>query len=90
MGRQLRRNVARDRETDDLLGVASWEVVRVWEHEDPESAAERIGSRSRTTSLFPIEGLLTGPIPVVCENSPAGTLEDPNVEATRSGGREPV
>ncbi|WP_141929497.1 very short patch repair endonuclease [Yimella lutea] len=34
-------NRARDAETDDLLRVAGWTVLRVWEHEPTESAVER-------------------------------------------------
>lgn len=39
---KLDRNVARDRENDAALRRAGWRVIRVWEHEDPETAAERI------------------------------------------------
>ena len=39
---KLERNVQRDRETDALLADAGWLSVRVWEHEDPAQAAERI------------------------------------------------
>ena len=39
---KLARNVTRDRETDRLLNEAGWIVVRVWEHENPTDAAERI------------------------------------------------
>lgn len=35
-------NRARDRETDRKLAEAGWAVLRVWEHEDPEEAAQRI------------------------------------------------
>jgi DNA mismatch endonuclease, patch repair protein len=35
-------NRARDAETDRFLTAASWTVIRVWEHEDPQTAAERI------------------------------------------------
>jgi DNA mismatch endonuclease, patch repair protein len=35
-------NVARDRNTDALLRSSGWRVVRVWEHQDPNSAATRI------------------------------------------------
>lgn len=35
-------NVARDRDTDRLLEEAGWRVVRVWAHEDPEHAADRV------------------------------------------------
>ncbi|MFE9786722.1 very short patch repair endonuclease [Nocardia salmonicida] len=39
---KLAGNVARDRATDAALTEAGWRVVRVWEHEDPHTAAERI------------------------------------------------
>jgi DNA mismatch endonuclease (patch repair protein) len=35
-------NVARDRRTDADLREAGWAVVRVWEHEDPHDAADRV------------------------------------------------
>jgi DNA mismatch endonuclease (patch repair protein) len=39
---KLDRNVERDRQTDARLEAAGWAVCRVWEHEDPASAADRI------------------------------------------------
>ncbi|MGR6967004.1 very short patch repair endonuclease [Geodermatophilus sp. URMC 61] len=36
------RNRARDKETDRLLAAAAWVSVRVWEHEDPQTAALRV------------------------------------------------
>ena len=39
---KLGRNVARDRETDDLLRVLGWTVLRFWEHEDPIAAVDLI------------------------------------------------
>lgn len=39
---KLSRNVARDRDTDALLAAAGWHVIRVWEHEEPGDAVERI------------------------------------------------
>jgi len=39
---KLAKNVARDRDTDRRLAEMGWTVVRVWEHDDPESVAERI------------------------------------------------
>ncbi len=39
---KLARNVARDRQTDELLADAGWTVVRVWEHEAAGPAADRI------------------------------------------------
>lgn len=49
---KIRGNVERDRDTDARLSAAGWTVVRVWEHDDPTAAAERIHhlmSRSRPT-----------------------------------------
>lgn len=34
--------VARDRRNDRVLREAGWLVVRIWEHEDPAEAADRI------------------------------------------------
>ena len=39
---KLDKNVGRDRETDQVLTAAGWTVIRVWEHEDPETAADRV------------------------------------------------
>ncbi|MEV4474192.1 very short patch repair endonuclease [Nonomuraea sp. NPDC049504] len=39
---KVRRNRERDQETDRLLADAGWSVVRVWEHEDPSEAAQRV------------------------------------------------
>ncbi|MFI1464545.1 very short patch repair endonuclease [Nocardia carnea] len=39
---KLAGNVARDRATDAALVAAGWQVVRIWEHEDPVCAADRV------------------------------------------------
>jgi DNA mismatch endonuclease (patch repair protein) len=39
---KLDSNRARDIDTDAAFRQAGWEVVRVWEHEDPAVAARRI------------------------------------------------
>jgi DNA mismatch endonuclease (patch repair protein) len=39
---KVRRNRERDAETDRVLTGQGWVVIRVWEHDDPEPAAERI------------------------------------------------
>ncbi|NMD95435.1 very short patch repair endonuclease [Rhodococcus sp. BL-253-APC-6A1W] len=39
---KLAGNVERDRDTDSLLAAAGWTVIRVWEHEDPITAATRV------------------------------------------------
>lgn len=41
---KVERNRERDRDTDRRLAEAGWFAVRVWEHEDPTKAAERIRS----------------------------------------------
>ena len=40
--RKIRQNVERDRDTDRRLRELGWLVVRIWEHEDPAEAADRI------------------------------------------------
>ncbi|WP_424190322.1 very short patch repair endonuclease [Actinokineospora sp. G85] len=35
-------NRVRDADTDERLRAAGWNVVRVWEHEDPTEAAARV------------------------------------------------
>jgi DNA mismatch endonuclease (patch repair protein) len=49
---KLARNVERDADTDRLLADAGWTVIRVWEHEDPQDA----GNRVRRAVLRPIDG----------------------------------
>ena len=39
---KLAANVARDRDTDTRLRDEGWRVVRIWEHEDPVVAADRV------------------------------------------------
>ncbi len=39
---KIETNRRRDRDTDRLLIQAGWTVIRVWEHEDPSAAADRI------------------------------------------------
>lgn len=39
---KLAGNVQRDRATDRRLGELGWLVLRVWEHEAPQDAAERV------------------------------------------------
>ena len=44
---KLLGNVTRDRQTDALLEAAGWTVVRVWEHEEAEDAADRVEATVR-------------------------------------------
>ena len=39
---KVEQNAARDRDTDARLAAAGWLVIRVWEHEEPQSAALRV------------------------------------------------
>ncbi|WP_184987610.1 very short patch repair endonuclease [Sphaerisporangium rubeum] len=39
---KLAKNVARDMATNEHLKQAGWRVIRIWEHEDPSRAVERI------------------------------------------------
>lgn len=39
---KLDATAARDRRADKVLRERGWTVVRVWEHEDPRTAAQRI------------------------------------------------
>lgn len=39
---KLDRNVARDREQDEILRSAGWAVLRFWAHESPETSAEAV------------------------------------------------
>ena len=47
---KIERNQQRDLATDAVLSAAGWEVIRIWEHDDPVEAAdlvERIVRRRR-------------------------------------------
>lgn len=44
---KLAANVRRDRTTESTLAELGWRVVRVWEHEDPVTAADRIDAAVR-------------------------------------------
>jgi DNA mismatch endonuclease, patch repair protein len=39
---KVARNRARDAEVDSLLTTAGWQVIRIWEHEDPVDAASHV------------------------------------------------
>lgn len=46
---KLRRNVERDRDTDEHLRSLGWEVLRFWEHEDPMAAVDALELAVRAT-----------------------------------------
>lgn len=54
---KLSRNVERDRAADAALTSRGWQVMRVWEHEDPARAAQEILKtvRRRQPRTTPIE-----------------------------------
>ncbi|RKE11130.1 very short patch repair endonuclease [Catellatospora citrea] len=47
------RNRERDADTDRVLGEHGWTVVRVWEHEEPVVAAQRIADVVRAAASDP-------------------------------------
>ena len=55
---KVTRNRERDRLADETLTAAGWTVLRIWEHETPESAACRIEAlvRSYSAEISPSEG----------------------------------
>jgi DNA mismatch endonuclease (patch repair protein) len=57
--KKLALNIRRDRATDGTLAELGWVVIRVWEHDDPASAADRIQSvvnARRPRDRHPIHG----------------------------------
>ena len=62
--RKLEDVVLRDRDTDAELTAAGWLVVRVWEHEGPDTAADRIAhlitGRVETTSWPTVQPGIAG------------------------------
>jgi DNA mismatch endonuclease (patch repair protein) len=40
--RKINSNVKRDKETTDILKKEGWNVIRAWEHEDPNIVANKI------------------------------------------------
>lgn len=47
---KIRRNIERDRETDAHLRTYGWTVIRIWEHEAADEAADRVEEVIRRTS----------------------------------------
>jgi DNA mismatch endonuclease (patch repair protein) len=65
---KLAANVARDRDTDRLLAEAGWRSVRIWAHEDPSSACEKVVACLREGSAG------NRPAPVHLVGAPDGHL----------------
>lgn len=47
---KITRNVERDTETSAYLQQAGWTVLRFWEHENPESVADRVQDAVRAST----------------------------------------
>ena len=47
---KLSKNKERDRDTDRLLEVAGWRVLRFWEHEDPRGVADAVIASVRSAN----------------------------------------
>ncbi|MFJ3505291.1 very short patch repair endonuclease [Streptomyces sp. NPDC090135] len=46
--KKIEGNKGRDSETNEILRSAGWSVIRVWEHQAPEAAAELVSEEVRT------------------------------------------
>ena len=46
---KIEANIARDERVTERLEAVGWTVIRIWEHEDPDGAAERIENAVRPT-----------------------------------------
>lgn len=49
--RKVKRNQARDHDTDERLAAAGWVTLRVWEHEAPAETAARIAATVRSRRI---------------------------------------
>jgi len=58
---KIEGNRARDRETDQLLTDAGWTVIRIWEHEDPATAARLVQRVVREAAKTPQPPRCVGP-----------------------------
>ncbi len=47
---KIKTNISRDLETNRLLKDAGWKVIRIWEHEDPKRAVEKVLKAVRALS----------------------------------------
>jgi DNA mismatch endonuclease, patch repair protein len=54
---KLNRNRARDRRNDAALRLAGWTAMRIWEHEEPAEAADRIEATVRGLAAKKLHGL---------------------------------
>jgi DNA mismatch endonuclease (patch repair protein) len=59
---KLALNVARDRRNDQAFDTGGWTVIRVWEHESVNSAADRIQAAITATRVPVSAARLCGPL----------------------------
>lgn len=71
---KLRRNVERDRATDQALAEAGWLVIRIWEHEDAVSAADKVETEVRARRMS------------ACQASHRGAAPDPPLKCVPGSG----
>ncbi|WP_368406948.1 very short patch repair endonuclease [Actinomadura sp. NAK00032] len=57
---KIEGNRRRDRETNEILADTGWLAVRVWEHEDPQEAAQRVADVVRQRAANPTLPLAPG------------------------------
>jgi DNA mismatch endonuclease (patch repair protein) len=59
---KLGRNRERDRAIDRALKATGWKVLRIWEHEEPKTAGQRVRAalRSRHTSVGGNQAITSG------------------------------
>jgi DNA mismatch endonuclease, patch repair protein len=50
---KIETNRRRDRDTDEQLRKAGWQVIRIWEHEDPEQVATQVETLVRSAQSRP-------------------------------------
>lgn len=70
---KIEHNKLRDAETDEILRTAGWLVVRVWEHEDPDTAAGRIEAIVAEHRTEADPGEVGNGVRTVSRNAHAGT-----------------
>jgi len=49
--KKIETNIERDKNTNTLLRKNGWEVIRIWEHESPEKAAQKISKTIQERKL---------------------------------------
>ena len=58
---KILNNRQRDTETNERLRQAGWDVIRIWEHERPTDAADRVEGLVKLKRLKPLESAAKQP-----------------------------